>query len=373
MNGDTKSPADTKSLFEQLSCWADTQTSVQKVLEHLKFRHANDDIFLNDSINRKFLEFHRDITEECGAEDKQHSWAVIEKQEEIVMYGPYYPNYIKGEHSEDIIIKQTQELLESDVVTEDWKVYVFTMNSPCLARNTAPCMLNLVQKAQEWWSVHGVRTHIGYVKCWGFKGTKENLFRNITYSQVDCIAQAEDHESYVKAAEKSTDFNPLCENLFSSVKHLLRSVSFPSMNLIQGQDWKSYFKSMHSVSSEDEKTTFPQVVNTMIETSQGLLSEKSESFEECLEKGRAFAFDYTFSSQVSDAIQDQIRLTFQQCWKEMVQDKSAEFIREKLTEDFNQCTVQLFIKDAVKCTKQYLQIGRIRFPEEDSQAPQVVR
>ncbi|KAE8286869.1 hypothetical protein D5F01_LYC14824 [Larimichthys crocea] len=225
VNGDTKSPADTKSLFEQLSCWADTQTSVQKVLEHLKFRHANDDIFLNDSINRKFLEFHRDITEECGAEDKQHSWAVIEKQEEIVMYGPYYPNYIKGEHSEDIIIKQTQELLESDVVTEDWKVYVFTMNSPCLARNTAPCMLNLVQKAQEWWSVHG----------------------------------------------------------------------------------------------------------------------------------------------------DQIRLTFQQCWKEMVQDKSAEFIREKLTEDFNQCTVQLFIKDAVKCTKQYLQIGRIRFPEEDSQAPQVVR
>ncbi|TKS76389.1 hypothetical protein D9C73_009449 [Collichthys lucidus] len=289
---DTKSPADTKSLFEQLSCWADTQTSVQKVLEHLKFRHANDDIFLNDSINRKFLEFHRDITEECGAEDKQHSWAVIEKQEEIVMYGPYYPNYIKGEHSEDIIIKQTQELLESDVVSEDWKVYVFTMNSPCLARNTAPCMLNLVQKAQEWWSVHG------------------------------------------------------------------------------GQDWKSYFKSMHSVSSEDEKTTFPQVVNTMIEASQGLLSEKGESFEECLEKGRAFAFDYAFGSQVSDAIQDQIRLTFQQCWKEMVQDKSAEFIREKLTEDFNQWTVQLFIKDAVKCTKQYLQMGRIRFPEEDSQAPQ---
>ncbi|TMS12303.1 hypothetical protein E3U43_017261 [Larimichthys crocea] len=170
----------------------------------------------------------------------------------------------------------------------------------------------------------------------------------------------------LKQLKRGTDFNPLCENLFSSVKHLLRSVSFPSMNLIQGQDWKSYFKSMHSVSSEDEKTTFPQVVNTMIEASQGLLSEKSESFEECLEKGRAFAFDYTFSSQVSDAIQDQIRLTFQQCWKEMVQDKSAEFIREKLTEDFNQCTVQLFIKDAVKCTKQYLQIGRIRFPEEDS-------
>lgn len=370
VNGWTKHVTDTENLSEQISSWADTQHSVKKVLEHLKSRQATDDIFLNESVNKKFLEFHRDITEECGAEDKQHSWAVIEKQEEVVMYGPYYPNYNNGEHSEDIIIKQTQALLESEAVSEDWKVFVFTMNSPCLARNTDPCMLNLVQKAQEWWSVYGVKTHIGYVKSWGFKGAKENLFRDINYSQVDCVDQTEDHESYVKAAEE-TDLNPLCETVFSAVKCLLRSASFTLINAVQGQDWRSYFKSMHSTfesKPEEEKKICTQEVNAMIEAVR--LSEERGSFTEHLEKGRTFAFEYTFSSQASDAIQDQIRLTFQQCWKEMVQDKYAEFIREKLTEDFNQCTVQLFIKDIVKVTKEYLAIGRIQFSED---APQVVQ
>lgn len=361
-NGGTEHLTDTESFFEQVSSWADTQHSVQRVLEHLRFRPAIEDIFLHDSVNRKFLEFHRDITEECGAEDKQHSWAVIEKQEEVVMYGPYYPNYNNGEHSEDIIIKQTQELLEC--VSEDCQVYVFTMNSPCLARNTYPCMLNLVQKALEWWTVYGVKTHIGYVKCWGFKGAKENLFRDINHSQVDCIDQTEDHVSYVKAAEKSTDVNPLCENLFSAVKHLLRPASFPLMNVSQGQDWKSYFKSMHSVfecKPVDEVKIYTQEVNAVIKAAQALLSEKSGTFEEHFEKGRTFALDCAFSSQVSETVQDQVRLTFQQCWREMVQDRYVEFIREKLTEDFNQCTVQLFIKDVVKFTKEYLEIGRIQF------------
>lgn len=94
----------------------------------------------------KFLQFHRDITEEWGAEDKQHSWAAIEKPEEVIMY-MYYPNYHSREHSEDTVIKQTQEFLECDDVSEDWRVNIFTMNSPCLARNTEPCMLNLLHKA----------------------------------------------------------------------------------------------------------------------------------------------------------------------------------------------------------------------------------
>ncbi|KAK9531574.1 hypothetical protein VZT92_010993 [Zoarces viviparus] len=369
VNGGRKTLSDTGSFFEQMSAWADTQYSVKKVLKHLKFRQANDDISPNESVNKKFMEFHRDITEECGAEDKQHSWAVIEKQEEIVMYGPYYPNYNSGEHSEDIIIKQTQELLESESVSEEWKVYVFTMNSPCLARNTNACMLNLVYKALEWWSVYGVKTHIGYLKCWGFKGTKENLFKDITYSQVDCVDQSEDHKSYVKAAEK-TEINPLCEIVFTAVKHLLRSASFALINIVQGQDWKGCFKNLHGIFeslAEEEKEICTREANTVIEAAQVLLSETSESVEEYLERGRAFALDYAFSSQLSDAIQDRMRLTFQHCWKEMVQGKYAELIREKLTEDFNQCTVRLFIRDIAKFTKEYLEIGRIEFSEEASQ------
>uniref|UniRef100_UPI003AAB85B9 uncharacterized protein n=1 Tax=Centroberyx gerrardi TaxID=166262 RepID=UPI003AAB85B9 len=375
LNGEAKDPTGTKSFFNQLSSWADTQHSVNKVLDHLKLRQVIDDTFLRDSINKKFLEFHRDITEECGAEDKQHSWAVIEKREEVVMYGPYYPNYNNGEHSEDIIIKQTQELLEAESVSEGWAVFVFTLNSPCLARNTEPCMLNLVQKAQEWWSLYGVKTHIGYVKCWGFKGTKKSLFRDISYSQLDCIDQSQDHKSYVEAAQKNTEvnLNPLCENLYSAVKQLLRSgqanVKFPLITIMQGQEWKSCFKNMHSVlecKPEDKREILTQEINTMTEAAQVLLSEEHERFGEYLERGRTFALDYTFSSQVCDTVRAEMTLAFHQCWRDMVQDKYAEFIREKLTEDFNQCTVQLFIKDIARLTNEYVQIGRIQFKEGDS-------
>lgn len=364
VNGDRNHPGPPASFMEHMSSWADTQYSVNKVLKQLTVRRVNCDIFLDDSVNQRFLEFHHDITDECGTEEKQHSWAVIEKQEEIIIYGPFYPNYNNGQHSEDIIIKQTQELLESDTVSEDWKVYVFTRNSPCLARNSYPCMLKLVQKAQEWWRLHGVKTHIGYLKCWGFKGTKENLFRDINFSQVNCIDQNENHESYVKTAEETAELSPVCENLFAAVKHVLRSERFPSINIKQGPDWKCYFKSMLSISPEDKN--FTQEANGIVEAALALLSEKNGSFEECLEKGQVFVSNYTFSSHVSDATREQMKLAFQQCWKEMVRDKYAEFIRERLAEDFNQSTVQIFIKDIVEVTKQFLQIGRIQFPEEDS-------
>lgn len=350
-----------KSFSEHIPTWAGTQLSVNKVLEHLKVGPVIGDVFLDSQVNHKFLEFHRDITEECGAEDKQHSWAVIEKQEEIIIYGPYYPNYNNGEHSEDLIIKQTQELLEPDAVSGDWKVYVFTMNSPCLARNTGPCMVNLVQKAQEWWSLYRVRTHIGYVKCFGFKGARENLFQDINYRQIDCINQSEDHQSYVKATEKSTDIDPLCENLFSAVKRILNTVSFPSISIEQGTDWKCYFKSMFGILPEDEN--FTQEVSSILEAARALLSGRSGSLEGCVEKGETFILDRKFTSQVSDAILDQTRLAFQLCWREMVQDKYGEFIRERLTDNFNQCTVRIFIRDVANFTKEYLQIGRINFQE----------
>ncbi|XP_056284013.1 uncharacterized protein LOC130202469 isoform X1 [Pseudoliparis swirei] len=368
-----KGETETGSFLELLSSWADTQYSVKKVLQHLRFRQANDNVPLNESVNKRFLEFHHDITEECGTEDKQHSWAVIEKREEIVMYGPYYPNYNNGEHSEDIIIKQTQELLECQSVSEDWKVYIFTTNSPCLARNTHACMLNLVQKAQEWWSMYGVKTCIGYLKCWGFKGAKETLFKDINYIQVDCVDQTEDHKRYAEAAEK-TEINPLCDIVFAAVKPPLRFPRFSLINIVQGHSWKSWFKKINSVFEslpEEEKEICTQEANAVLEAAQVLLSEeRSERVEECLERGCAFALDYTFSSKLSDTIRDQMRLTFQQCWKEMVRGKYAEFIREKLTEDFNQCTVQLFIKDIAKFTKEYLEIGRIHFLED---APQVAQ
>ncbi|XP_029902682.1 uncharacterized protein LOC115355899 [Myripristis murdjan] len=367
VNGEPKYPSGTRSFSEQISCWADTQYSVRKVLSHLKLKQAIDDTSFQESVNKKFLEFHRDITEECGAEDKQHSWAVIEKHDEILMYGPYYPNYNNGKHSEDTIIKQTQELLESESVSEDWTVYVFTMNSPCLARNTDPCMLTLVQKAEEWWRLYGVKTNIGYVKCWGFKGTKENLFRDINYRQLDCIRSSPDYGSYIKAAQESPkELTPLCKDLYCAVKQLLHAgqvdFRFPLVTTMQGQDWRSCFKNMHSIlecEPEDKRETLTQDINTAIEAAQLLLSEEHASVEEYLQRGRTFALDDSFSSQACD----QTRLAFQQCWMDMVQDKYAEFIREKLTEDFNQRAVQLFIKDIARFTKEYIQIGRVQLSE----------
>ncbi|XP_029966963.1 uncharacterized protein LOC115402532 isoform X2 [Salarias fasciatus] len=291
------------------------------------------------------------------------------------MYGPYYPNYNKGEHSEDTIIRQTQELLETEGDPEDWKVYIFTMNSPCLARNTDPCMLKLVHKAQEWWRLYGVKTHIGFVRCWGFKGNKENVFKDISYQQVECINQSEDFKSYVQTAEKAlTDADPLCEAVFCVAKRLLKSEpvkEFPLTTTVQKQDRKSYCKSMHTKfesKPEDERKVLTQEVRRVTEAAEVLLSDQTGSLEEYLERGSRFILGHSFASQVCGTLQDEMRLAFQQCWTEMVQDMYAEFIREKLTEDFNHCTIQLFIQDILKITAECLQIGKVELSEEDPNA-----
>lgn len=353
----------TQSFSACVSTWARTQTSVHAVLEHLKAGRTAGDVALDSHVNRKFLTFHRDVTEECGAEDKQHSWAVIEKREELVIYGPFYPNYSSGEHSEDIVIKQTQELLESDAVAPDWKIYIFTVNSPCLARNSEPCMLSLVRKAHEWWSLYRVKTHIGFVKCWGFKGNKETLFRDVNCSQIELLIQSENHQSYVQAAKEKPDLDPLCENLFSAVKEALKSVRFPPVDVEQGTDWKSYFKSVFSILPEDEN--FTREVDSILTEAQALLSGSSGSLQRCEEEGETFALGCSFSAKVSDAIASQARLAFQQCWREAVRNKYAESVRERLTEAFNQCTVRTFINGVAKFTKHFLQIGRICFQAAD--------
>lgn len=346
-----------------VSSWARTQPSAHALLQHLKAGRTAGDVALDSHVNSKFLTFHRDVTEECGAEDKQHSWAVIEKREELVIYGPFYPNYSSGEHSEDVVVKQTQALLESDAVSPDWKIYIFTVNSPCLARNSEPCMLNLVRKAHEWWSVYRVRTHIGFLKCWGFKGNKETLFRDVDYSQIELVTQSENHQSYVEAAEKKLDLDPLCENLFSAVKEAVKSVRFPPVDIEQGSDWRSYFKSVFSISLEDEN--FTQDVDGFLKEARALLSRTSGGLQQCVEEGETFALGCSFRAQVSDAVAAQARLAFQQCWRDALQDKYAESVRERLTEAFNQCTVHLFINGVAKFTKHFLQIGRIHFQEAD--------
>lgn len=100
--------------------------------------------------------------------------------------------YLKFNQATSLVISQTQELLESESFSEDVKVYIFTVNSPCLARYAIRCMLNLVHKALEWWNAFGVKTHIGDMKCWGFKGIRENLFQGVNYKQVECVNQTVD-------------------------------------------------------------------------------------------------------------------------------------------------------------------------------------
>ncbi|KAJ0026874.1 hypothetical protein NQD34_017874 [Periophthalmus magnuspinnatus] len=356
--------------FTQLiSVWSDTRSIGRRVLLHHLSKETIEDILLNDSVNKKFLEFHRDITEECGAEDKQHSWAVIEKKEEVVMYGPYYPNYNKGKHSEDIIIRQTEELLESNVTCEDWTVYVFTMNSPCLSRNAEPpCMLKLVQKAKEWWLRFGVNTNIGYNKCWGFKGTKETIFRGVNYSQVEAVHKSENYEEYI--SQKLTGVNILCKNVYTLLRNLLKCGPFIFDLSLQGLEWKSYFKGMLTIpenAQENEKEFLKRETSRMTEEVKSLSTETCMSAGEHSKRGQAFALDYKFDLQITTGTKEKMRLVFQKCWKEMVQDKYAEILRDILTEDFNKCTNQLFIKDFVQVTSSFLHIGRIDCTDEKQQ------
>ncbi|KAM8846650.1 uncharacterized protein ACB058_012923 [Synchiropus picturatus] len=360
--GESKPMTDSQRLCQQISSWADPKFSLKRVVEHLKFKHASEVIDLDQSINNKYLEFHRDISEECSPEEKQHSWAVLEKPEEVVMHGPYYPDYAEDVHSEEIVVQKTQELLQSELVSDDWKVYIFTVNSPCLTRNTEPCMLNMVEMSQAWWREFGVKTFIGFKRCWGFKGTKENLFQDLSYGQVDCVDHAGDYTSYLELAKK-TNLIPICESIYAVVKNFL-SPGNVIFTITKEQDLKPHFKRMSSayeLETEMKKEVFKQEMKQFNEAAQLLLTERGGSFEDHLRRGRSFPLQQHFRKASSNTSREQVQRLFQECWRQLVQDKYAELVREKLTEDLNRRTVQLFAEDIAELTKEYLQIGRIQF------------
>lgn len=344
--------------------WALTQPPARALLEHLKAGRAAGDLALDGRVNRKFLAFHREVSEECGAQDKQHSWAVMEKREELLIFGPFYPDYSRGVHSEDQLLAQTQELLEAEPAAEaERELYVFTVNSPCLARSAEPCMLKLLRKAHEWWSRYRVRTHVGFLKCWGFKGSKENLFRDVDRSQIELISLSEDHRRYVEAAEEQLQLQPLGEDLFWAVKEALRSVRFPPADVQPGTDWRGYFKSALSILPEDE--TFSRDVEAFLREAGQLLAGGGGGLRRCLQDGEALAQGRSFSARLSEADQARARLALGRCWREALRDKHAESVRERLTEAFNQCTVHAFIRGVAKSSQHFLQIGRVRFQEAD--------
>lgn len=288
--------------MEVLTSWLDTKRSKSRVLEHLKVEPTSTDLFLSDEVNERFLEFHRDITEECGSADKQHSWAAIEKPTEIFFYGPYFPDQSRHEHSEDAVVRQTQELLEADAAPAGWKIYIFTQNSPCLNRAGEPCMLKLAREALEWWNEKGVKTHVGYLNCWGFRGFKEDAFKNLNDSHLVSMDQSRDYESYVKEMEKMA--RPLCESLFSAVKRVRRPLTSPVIKPAEGG-------------------SVPRGVDAA---------------------GRAAAPPERGPASAKE-------------------EKNAEVIREELTQLFNRAAVRLFSSDVA--TFRHLQIGKVRFPKRD--------
>ncbi|KAJ3606991.1 hypothetical protein NHX12_026506 [Muraenolepis orangiensis] len=374
-------PGDADALLSRISSWVDTRYSVRKVLEHWGPDAARDaDTFLSDRANRRFLELHADMAEEGGPGERQHSWAAVETRREVVMCGPYYPDYGRGEHSEDRAVRQTEELLATEGVRAlGSDVFIFTRSSPCLDRDTQPCMLHLVEKALEWHALYGVRTHIGYARSWGFKGNKEALFREVDFQQLECVGLSHDHDSYVEAMAKNCpegNLGPLSKDLFGAVKRMLdagsKGLRFSLKPATQEPNRKSCFKSVESCvseceeggASEEERKAETKEADAMAEAAQELVSEGTlQNLREHVERGLTFARDYGFSSQTDETAGAEVRQAFVRGWRDMAEGRYAEVIRERLTDDFNRHVTHLFSQDVVKLDKEYIQIGRIRFSE----------
>lgn len=74
-------------------------------------------------------------------EDKQHSWAVTDKPEEIFFYAPCFLYKSRWEHGEDAVVQDATFLLGTA------RVWLDQLGSGGTRR--------------------GVKTHVGYLNCWG--------------------------------------------------------------------------------------------------------------------------------------------------------------------------------------------------------------
>lgn len=221
------------------------------------------------------------------------------------------------EHTEEILIQQVDEFLQN-TRTQVKLIFIYTLNSPCLKRETkniAPCMFQFLERAHQWHREYGIPTVVGFTKFWGLSGP--NYFRDLLYSKISC---------------PSSVFYPYIEKC-KGIPFKLDCKPFREKNRKS-----NIYKTLLSVNETDRCK-----LQNDIKSAQCALMKLEGDYvvrKKHLDRVKEMIARFTFHPQVQDAICEILTDNMY----EIVNNSSMIPIREKIVTDFNRAVVQLFGK-----------------------------
>ncbi|XP_034087050.1 uncharacterized protein LOC117556023 [Gymnodraco acuticeps] len=252
-------------------------------------------------------------------QDNQYSFGAIEiKSGENQLLDVKYRRSATT-HTERVSCTNIDETLQR-CRTEVKNMYMFTLYSPCLMRghkidkkdkDKEPCMLHLLEKAYQWYSEFGIKTRVFFKKPWGLSGP--DIFKGLLYSDV---------------SRTSSAFHPYVD--------LCKEHRFKLDNKFR-QDNKAIFRLIGKV---NRKETLKKRIKS---TLRKLQEKAKEGLKKCQHLKRGLR--YIDSLKFPKKVHKQIIKTFKNNWKTLVNHSSMSLIIEKITSDFNNAEVKLFVRD----------------------------
>lgn len=90
---------------------------------------------------------------------------------------PIFINY-NGEHSEDRIIEILEYKKQTKEIDDYSEIWIYTTNNPCIMReNHEPCISKLILLSIQLSQKCGIKTYIGFTKCYIFKTRMNAIFK----------------------------------------------------------------------------------------------------------------------------------------------------------------------------------------------------
>nr|XP_033488572.1 uncharacterized protein LOC117260659 [Epinephelus lanceolatus] len=309
----TFSTQSVKDSFEKQTNISDKTELFTKMKSHLTLdKESSIDIMPHDELMKSVLAYYH---AKHQRQEKQYAFAVAYlKNGYWIIFPTVYPDHSKRggrsavptkKHSEEKLIQQIDDFLKKNG-TQVIKLLVFSYNSPCLRRenNAICCMFLLSQKAVQWHNMYGFFTKVAFTKPWGLTGP--NFFKRLTYSDISDPGSV--FFSYIEKC-KNTPFK-VNQKKLNEVRNFFRKLSSLT---------KSTFHKLNQ-----PKTSCH---NKKDHLERGITIIKSE-----------------FPPEVREENITLLNQSITQ-WEDFINDESMSPIREKITTDFNNAVVQLFVKE----------------------------
>ncbi|XP_017544292.2 uncharacterized protein LOC108415758 [Pygocentrus nattereri] len=308
--------------------------SVRKILDRNNNNSPNSNLCDDRYIRGIILNVIEQV--EVPDKNKQYALAFLTDSDQRLQWKitPEIPDQDNHLHSEDFILKEIIERLESGGFTKNSHLYIYSLNSPCIGRkHDHPCIFLLYCLSCVLFKRYEIQTYIGFSIYYGFAGPISGL-----------LANNKDHQQVKQAIKESEKSSPRYKFSLKNTKKF--NVCNCVKNAIEGEDQTALLQRLDTFKPGVYKS-FNTLDGWKNELNEILITEEKK-FEELL---REIADEDRY-----ERIRQAFRSGFEEWW-------NASVGLALLSEHINRTALQFFIQDSQDLLPQLLTEGSTSLPQ----------